>query len=148
MEESKDFVDPPIDFKIWFEKANDDLSILGEKKIELLEAVGKKGSIKAAAEACGIDYKLAWEMIDNANKRVAPKTLVDSKKGGGGGTTLTHTGLRLIERYKNVKQLIEKVLPHIIDGYELDIDKINLDEKQVKKLNGRKKVFVIPLDED
>lgn len=137
-----------LDFKIWFENAKEALSLLGEKKIELLEAVESEGSIKAAAEKCGIDYKLAWEMIDNASQKF-DRPLVISTRGGGGGTKLTPLGTELIQTYRNTKQLVTKILSNIDDAIELSIEgDMDVEEEIRKKLIGKKRVVIIPLEDE
>ena len=42
-------------------------SIAGRGRIRLLEAVGREGSISAAARATGLSYKAAWDAIEGLN---------------------------------------------------------------------------------
>ena len=72
-------------------------SPLGRERIRLLEAVGREGSISAAARAIGVTYKAAWDAIDAMNNLFG-RPLVGAQVGGrrGGGASLTPDGLRLI----------------------------------------------------
>ncbi|TXT37018.1 MAG: molybdate transport system regulatory protein [Comamonadaceae bacterium] len=65
-------------------------SFLGDKRIRLLEAIDKTGSISQAAKAVPLSYKAAWDAVDDMNN-VAPEPLVKRAAGGrhGGGTELT-----------------------------------------------------------
>ena len=76
-------------------------SFLGEKRIRLLEAIDRTGSISQAAKAVPLSYKAAWDAVDDMNN-VAPEPLVSRSTGGrhGGGTELTAFARRLIAFYR------------------------------------------------
>ncbi|MBH1958450.1 MAG: TOBE domain-containing protein [Burkholderiales bacterium] len=76
-------------------------NFLGDKRIRLLEAIDKLGSISQAAKAVPMSYKTAWDAVDDMNN-VAPEPLVHRSTGGhhGGGTELTAFGRRLIAFYR------------------------------------------------
>ena len=79
-------------------------SPIGAERIRLLEAVGREGSISAAARAVGITYKAAWDAIDAMNNLFG-RPLVDAQAGGrrGGGTSLTPDGLRLVATFHRLE---------------------------------------------
>jgi len=76
-----------------------------EKRIELLYAIEKHGSISKAAKAVPMSYKSAWEAVDTMNS-LSPEPIVSRETGGkdGGGTTITPYGLKLLETYKILKE--------------------------------------------
>jgi len=80
-------------------------SFLGDKRIRLLEAIDKTGSISQAAKAVPLSYKAAWDAVDDMNN-VAPEPLVTRSAGGrnGGGTELTAFARRLIGFYRALEQ--------------------------------------------
>ncbi len=80
-------------------------SFLGDKRIRLLEAIDKTGSISQAAKAVPMSYKAAWDAVDDMNN-VAPEPLVNRCTGGrnGGGTELTTFARRLIAFYRALEQ--------------------------------------------
>lgn len=80
-------------------------SFLGDKRIRLLEAIDKSGSISQAAKAVPLSYKAAWDAVDDMNN-VAPEPLVLRSAGGkhGGGTTLTSFARRLIAFYRALEK--------------------------------------------
>lgn len=156
-----------IDYKIWFEKVTNDgsHSLIGEKKIGLLIAIHKLGSIKAAADLCNIDFKVAWDMIHSANERFAPHDLVVSTRGRGGGSYLSPLGLEILQKYERMNSIIKSILPKILDGYIADIVEfeqikgdnvsvnlqLNLNRKAEadnvnKILKNSNTVFVIPIE--
>ena len=78
---------------------------LGPGKAALIEAVGKTGSISAAAREMGMSYRRAWTLIAAANK-CFKKPLVDTATGGrgGGGAVVTDTGYEVLKRYRDIEQ--------------------------------------------
>jgi molybdate transport system regulatory protein len=86
-------------------------SFLGDKRIRLLEAIDKIGSISQAAKAVPISYKAAWDAVDDMNN-VAPEPLVNRSAGGrhGGGTELTTFARRLIAFYRALEQESQRAL--------------------------------------
>lgn len=86
-------------------------SFLGDKRIRLLEAIDKTGSISQAAKAVPLSYKAAWDAVDDMNN-VAPEPLVHRSTGGrhGGGTELTAFARRLIAFYRALEQESQRAL--------------------------------------
>ncbi len=76
-----------------------------EKRIELLHAILKYGSISKAAKAVPMSYKSAWEAVDTMNA-LASEPIVCRATGGkdGGGTTITAYGQQLLENYALLKE--------------------------------------------
>lgn len=89
-------------------------SFLGDKRIRLLEAIDKFGSISQAAKAVPISYKAAWDAVDDMNN-VAPEPLVHRATGGrhGGGTELTAFARRLIAFYRALEQESQRALEQL-----------------------------------
>jgi len=75
-----------------------------EKRIELLHAIEKYGSISKAAKAVPMSYKSAWEAVDTMNA-LSPEPIVCRETGGkdGGGTTITEYGKQLLQNYAILK---------------------------------------------
>ena len=75
--------------------------MIGPGKADLLEEIGKCGSISAAGRKMGMSYKRAWELVGTLNTMFrAP--LVDSTRGGsgGGGAVLTDLGHQVLAHYR------------------------------------------------
>jgi len=99
---------------LWFNQA--DRKFLGGDQIELLEKIDQLGSITKAAKAVGISYKTAWDTVNTINN-LAEKPLVDRLIGGkgGGGTSLTAEGKRIVSQFNIVQEEIRKVLDNLGD---------------------------------
>ncbi len=80
-------------------------NFLGDKRIRLLEAVDRHGSISQAARTVPLSYKAAWDALDDMNN-LAAEPLIRRSTGGrhGGGTELTDFGRRLIAFYRALEQ--------------------------------------------
>lgn len=97
----------------------DDQPFLLEKRIELLKAIKKEGSISKAAKSVPMSYKAAWDAIDAMNN-LSHTPIVSRETGGkgGGGTTLTQYGKNLLETYtvlKNEQRLFLERLEKVTD---------------------------------
>lgn len=79
-------------------------AFLGDKRVRLLEAIGRCGSISQAAKEVPLSYKAAWDAVDAMNN-LADQPLVERTTGGrtGGGTVLTDHGRRVIALYRAVE---------------------------------------------
>ena len=78
---------------------------IGPGKIELLEAIGREGSISAAGRALGMSYRRAWELVDAMN-RLLGSAVVEATVGGrrGGGAALTPAGRKLVADYRAIER--------------------------------------------
>jgi molybdate transport system regulatory protein len=78
-----------------------DAEMIGPGKAELLERIGRCGSIAAAGREMGMSYKRAWELVGTLNAMFR-EPLVDSTRGGpgGGGAVLTENGRRVLAEYR------------------------------------------------
>ena len=68
-----------------------------DKRLEVLLAIQRTGSISEAARDQGISYKAAWQAVDTLSN-LAGQALVDKAVGGrgGGGAQLTPAGLEVV----------------------------------------------------
>jgi molybdate transport system regulatory protein len=88
----------------------DDIA-LGPGKADLLDAIGRTGSISAAARELGMSYRRAWLLVDTMNRNFrAP--LVAASAGGsrGGGAGLTDDGARVLALYRAMQDKAEAAL--------------------------------------
>jgi molybdate transport system regulatory protein len=101
-----------IDGLVWFHK--EDRKFLGGDRINLLEKIDELGSITKAAKVVGISYKTAWDMINMVNN-VSEKPLVHPMTGGkgGGGTSLTAEGKKIIKLFRIIQEEHRKFLGNL-----------------------------------
>lgn len=78
---------------------------LGPGKADLLEAIGREGSISAAGRALGMSYRRTWLLVDEMN-RCFRERLVDTLSGGGRerGARLTEAGRAVLAAYRELER--------------------------------------------
>jgi len=99
---------------VWLNK--EDRKFLGGDRTSLLEQIDELGSITKAAKAVGISYKTAWDLVNMINN-LADKPLVDRLAGGkgGGGTTLTAEGKKVLREFQIIQEEHRKFLGNIAE---------------------------------
>ncbi|NMY53049.1 LysR family transcriptional regulator [Pseudomonas sp. WS 5011] len=70
---------------------------IGPGKIDLLEAIQRRGSISGTARELGMSYRRAWLLVETMNRSFR-EPLVISLVGGrhGGGARLSNTGEQVL----------------------------------------------------
>ena len=74
---------------------------IGPGKAELIERIGKTGSISAAARAMRMSYRRAWQLVEALNHDFR-EPVVTTAIGGtrGGGARVTPFGQQLVRQYR------------------------------------------------
>ena len=87
---------------------DDDTIVLGPGKADLLEAISRTGSIRAAAEDLKMSYMRAWTLVRTMNAAFR-SPLVEKERGGAdqGGATLTPSGRRVLHLYRQMEAKAE-----------------------------------------
>ncbi len=94
--------------KVWL--LHNGKMVFGKGRAELLEAIGRTGSISAAARELELSYRHAWTMIRASEKRLGLTLLRRTKGGsGGGGATLTGEARALLSRYREAETKIRSL---------------------------------------
>ena len=90
---------------------DDDTIILGPGMADLLEAVARTGSIRAAAEELEMSYMRAWTLIRTMNAAFR-SPLVEKVRGGAeqGGARLTERGARVLGLYRQMEAKAETAI--------------------------------------
>jgi molybdate transport system regulatory protein len=95
--------------KVWMER--DGEAYMGWGRVELLERIGRFGSIAAAARSLDMSYRNAWLEVDAMN-RLAPTPLVEKGTGGvgGGHAVITRQGQKVIAEYHELTGRFQEFL--------------------------------------
>ncbi|MBK1635021.1 TOBE domain-containing protein [Rhodovulum adriaticum] len=94
---------------------------MGADRVALLAAVGRTGSISAAAREVGLSYKAAWDGVQAMNNLFSGP-LVTAAPGGraGGGATLTPAGEKVITAFTAMQEGLERVVAALDAQIDLD----------------------------
>lgn len=102
---------------VWLHRG--DASLGGQARIGLLEQIDTHGSITAAAKAAGMSYKAAWDAVDAMNNLAGEPLVARSTGGrGGGGTTLTERGARLVAAFRAIESAQQQFLARLAGDLE------------------------------
>lgn len=94
---------------LWIERCG--RVVLSRWRVQLLQAVETTGSISAAASQMGIQYRLAYDRLEEMEHGLGVR-LVERHVGGagGGGAALTATGRDLITRFNLFADSVDAAL--------------------------------------
>jgi molybdate transport system regulatory protein len=97
--------------------------VLGPGKVDLLEAIGRTGSISAAGRELGMSYRRAWLLVDALN-HMFPDALVTAAPGGsrGGGAKLTDYGRGVAAAYRRVEARTRAAMREEMAQFNVPVD--------------------------
>jgi molybdate transport system regulatory protein len=97
--------------------------VLGPGKVDLLEAIGRTGSISAAGRELGMSYRRAWLLVDALN-HMFPSVLVAASPGGarGGGAKLTDYGRGVAAAYRRVETRARAAMREEMAAFNVRMD--------------------------
>lgn len=73
----------------------------GPGKADLLDLIGRHGSIAAAGRAMKMSYKRAWGLVDEMNAAFHSPLVIAGRGGAeGGGAQVTELGQEVLARYR------------------------------------------------
>ena len=95
--------------RLWVE--TDDDRFMGIGRLELLTQIQALGSISKAAQAMGMSYKRAWDLVSSLNAQ-ATQPLVLTQAGGkrGGGAEVTAEGQQLIQEFEALQARFQEFM--------------------------------------
>jgi molybdate transport system regulatory protein len=79
----------------------DNNTIIGQGKMQILENVEKTGSMNQAAKLMKMSYKTMWSKIKNTEKNLNVKIVDADRKSG---SHLTKEGKELVAKYRQLKE--------------------------------------------
>ena len=97
-----------LNYKLWLSSVTGE-GIIEEDRYKLLQLIKEKGSLKAAADTMQISYRKAWGDLRKAETCLGLPVIHRVRGGrGGGATTLTAQGLRLIKAFRRFRHTVER----------------------------------------
>jgi molybdate transport system regulatory protein len=102
--------------RVWLE--SDGHVVLGRGRVELLEAIERHHSIRAAAASLGMSYRRAWLLVQSINS-ACDMQLVEATKGGnsGGGAIVTPFGKETIRRFHVLDRALQAAATRVLKGF-------------------------------
>lgn len=98
---------------------------LGPGKADLLEAIGRTGSISSAARDLGMSYRRAWLLADELG-RLFKRPILTTAAGGahGGGAELTDFGRALVAAYRRIEDRAAEAARAELVAFETALDDV------------------------
>lgn len=107
-----------IKSRIWIQSSQG--VFLGEGRIQLLKAVQQHGSLSKASKSLKMSYKKAWNLMDAINKTgKEPLVLTNTGGTGGGGSSLTPYGKRMIATFEKINKSCWEFLDQQLKDHQL-----------------------------
>lgn len=98
---------------------------IGPGKADLLEAIGRTGSISSAARDLGMSYRRAWLLMDELGKLFKRPILTTAAGGAhGGGAELTDFGRALVAAYRRIEDRAAEAVRAELIAFESDLDDV------------------------
>ncbi len=96
-----------FNYKIWL-STEDEQGILGDGKWQILKAIEKHGSLKAATKSLGITYRRTWGDLKKIEEMLG-FAILEKERGGreGGKSTLTLEGRRLVNAFDDFHKKVD-----------------------------------------
>lgn len=115
-----------------------------EKRIELLMAIKKTGSINKAAKEVPMSYKTAWETVEAMNNLSnTPIVLRETGGAGGRGTTLTKYGENLLTTYFLLKEEQRKFIENLNRITDLNTGSLKTIRRLSMQISARNQIVGI-----
>ncbi|WP_417916750.1 TOBE domain-containing protein [Candidatus Electronema sp. JC] len=105
---------------------------------QLLQALEKTGSINGAAQAVGMQYKSAWQKLDQISN-LLPYPLLTKRAGGsgGGGSVLTEEGKKLLQRINALQRERSRFMQLFADGPQEAVNILKTLRRMEMQLSAR-----------
>jgi len=80
---------------------------MGPGKADLLDAIGREGTVPAAARAIGMSYRKAWMLVDRMNGAfVGPLVLTHKNGGPARGAAITDLGREIVAHFRAMEAAV------------------------------------------
>ena len=88
---------------------------VGLGKVELLEQIGRSGSLSQAARDLGMSYRRAWLLLADLNDSFdRPVASLSVGGAGGGGARLTAFGEHLVAAYRRLEAGVQPLAKNLL----------------------------------
>lgn len=110
-----------LHYSIWMTTEQGE-NVISDERMQLLMAIQKLGSLRAASDALQISYRKAWGDL-KATESLLGFPLIDKHRGGkdGGTTLLTEEGIRLVNAYTDFKNEFQVAVNKVIIKFKKTI---------------------------
>ena len=107
-----------INYKLWMSSEKGD-AIIDDDKWQLLIAIHKHGSLKAASEIRKVSYRKVWGDLKKIEE-ILGFQIIDKYRGGkdGGVTYVTDEGLKLIQNYIEFRAEFQEAVDVVIKKFK------------------------------
>lgn len=97
---------------------------MGPGKAELVERIGKTGSISAAAREMGMSYRRAWQLVEALNAAFR-EPVVQTATGGprGGGARVTPFGARIVAQFRAMEAKASRAIAADLRRFSAQLEK-------------------------
>ncbi|OIO93654.1 MAG: hypothetical protein AUK03_07935 [Anaerolineae bacterium CG2_30_64_16] len=94
---------------LWLER--DEQVVLSRWRVRLLEAIEETGSISGAAKRMGVQYRLAWDRLEEMENGLGVALVTRQVGGsGGGGARLTEAGRDYVARFNRFAAAVDAIV--------------------------------------
>ncbi len=101
--------------KTWIERAG--RVVLSDWRADLLEEIGRSGSLARAAEAMSVPYRTAWYKLKEIEEQLGMRLLETHSGGlGGGRSTLTVEAQELVRRFRKINDGVSELVSQRFDS--------------------------------
>jgi molybdate transport system regulatory protein len=106
-----------FNYKIWL-STTDDQGILGDGKWQILKAIEKHGSLKAATKALGITYRRTWGDLKKIEEMLG-FAILEKERGGkdGGKSSLTPEGKKLVAAFDDFHRKMDGYMEEAFEAF-------------------------------
>lgn len=113
-----------LNYKIWLSGLTGN-GMIGDSTYELLQMIGEKGSISAAAALMSVSYRKAWGDIEQAEE-ILGYPLIEKQRGGkdGGKSELTPAARKLLEAYRALQQKFDDSVEQAFEEFKASLKQL------------------------
>ncbi len=111
-----------LNYKIWL-STEDEQGILGDGKWQILKAIEKHGSLKAATKALKITYRRTWGDLKKIEEMLG-FSILEKERGGkdGGKSSLTPEGRKLVNAFDDFHKKVDAFVEEAFNEFKAHLN--------------------------